>query len=96
MISLELDPQGRLIRFEAIPPARMNAGALFAPYDWNLLFSEAGLDVSKLQKADPQWNSLAASDTRAAWSGVWPGTSRPLRVEAGALRGKPVYFRAHR
>ena len=92
MISLELDPQGRLIRFEAIPPQKMNAGALFAPYDWNLLFSEAGLDVSKLQKADPQWNSLAASDTRAAWSGVWPGTSRPLRVEAGALRGKPVYF----
>jgi hypothetical protein len=45
-----------------------------------------------LQKAEPQWNSLASSDTRVAWTGVWPGTSRPLRVEAASLRGKPVFF----
>jgi serine/threonine-protein kinase len=92
MIGLELDPQGRLIRFEAIPPQKMDAGTSVASYDWNLLFSEAGLDPSKFQKSDPQWNSLAAFDTRSAWIGVWPGTSRPLKVEAGAFRGKPVYF----
>jgi serine/threonine-protein kinase len=55
-------------------------------------FSAAGLDPAQLQKAEPQWNSLASSDTRAAWTGVWPGTSRPLRVEAASLRGKPVFF----
>ena len=92
MIGLELDPQGRLTRFEAIPPQKMDVSGPRDPFDWNVLFSEAGLDQSKFQKAEPQWNSLAAADTRAAWTGVWPGTSRPLRVEAGVLRGKPVYF----
>ena len=35
---------------------------------------------------------MAAADTRAAWTGVWPGSTRPLRVEAAAWHGKPVYF----
>jgi predicted Ser/Thr protein kinase len=91
MISLTLDPQGRLLNFQAIPAQKMDAGSTPA-YDWTPLFSEAGLDLSKFQKTDAQWNSLAAFDTRAAWTGVWPGTTRPLRVEAAALRGKPVYF----
>ncbi len=30
---------------------------------------------------------------RAAWTGQWPGTDRPLRVEAAAWHGKPVFFR---
>jgi hypothetical protein len=38
------------------------------------------------------WNWLAASDTRMAWTGKWPGTGQPLRVEAASLRGKPVGF----
>lgn len=92
MINLNLDPQGRLIEFDAIPPQKMNAGSTSAPYDWTALFSEAGLEISKFQKVDPQWNSLAASDARAAWTGVWPGTSRALRVEAASLSGKPVFF----
>src|SRR5208282_132586 len=29
---------------------------------------------------------------RAAWTGKWPGTQWPLRIEAAAWRGKPVYF----
>ena len=92
MINLNLDPQGRLIEFDAIPPQKMDAGSTSAPYDWAALFSEAGLDISKFQRVDPQWNSLAASDARAAWTGVWPGTSRVLRVEAASLSGKPVFF----
>src|SRR5246500_440140 len=91
MINLELDPQGRLITLQAIPPQKSDVGPA-TPFDWNRLFSEAGLDPAKFQKAEPQWNSLASSDTRAAWAGVWPGTSRPLRVEAGSFQGKPVYF----
>ena len=92
MIKLNLDPQGRLLEFQAIPPQKMDAASAPSSYDWAALFSEAGLDIAKFQKADPQWNSLAASDTRAAWTGVWPGTSRSLRVEAAALAGKPVFF----
>jgi len=93
MINVHLDPQGRLIHFQAIPPQKENsAAAPGAPFDWNPLFNEAGLDLTKFQKVEPQWNSLASSDSRVAWTGVWPGTTRPLRVEAASLRGKPVYF----
>src|SRR5579871_3540456 len=92
MINIHLDPQGRLIHFLAIPPQKESSAVPSGPFDWNLLFSEAGLDLTKFQKVEPQWNSLASSDTRVAWTGVWPGTTRPLRVEAASLRGKPVYF----
>ncbi len=92
MINLQLDSQGRLIYLQAIPPQKEEPAGASAAYDWNLLFSEAGLDPSKFQKAEPLWNSLASSDARAAWTGVWPGTNRPMRVEAASLQGKPVYF----
>jgi serine/threonine protein kinase len=108
MINLELDPQGRLTYFQAIPPqkeppkkeqqnaesasAAALATAQIPPFDWNILFAAAGLDATKLQPAQPTWTSLADSDTRMAWTGNWPGTTRALRVEAAAWRGKPVFF----
>lgn len=92
MVNLKLDPKGRLITFQAIPPQEFDAKSSAAPVDWGPLFAAADLDAAKLQAAQPQWNSLAAADSRAAWTGVWPGTTRPLRVEAAAWQGKPVYF----
>jgi predicted Ser/Thr protein kinase len=92
MINLELDPQGRLTYFQAIPPQKESSSAPPTAFDWNLLFAAAGLDPAQFHKADPTWNSLAASDTRMAWVGTWPGTARPLRVEAAAGNGKPVFF----
>jgi len=106
MINLELDPQGRLTFFQAIPPQRQvpqkkemkketaapQSASPAAPFEWNILFSAAGLDPSKLQPTQPTWTSLAAPDTRMAWTGTWPGTTRPLRVEAAAFQGKPVFF----
>jgi len=94
MTEVALDPEGRLVRFEAVPPQKMTEqpAAAAQPYDWTQLFALAGLDMTQFRPATPAWNSLAASDQRAAWTGLWPGTSKPLRVEAGALEGKPVYF----
>jgi hypothetical protein len=92
MINLELDPQGRLISFQAIPPQKENTAASASPYDWNKLFAEAGLNPTQFQKAEPLWNSLAATDQRAAWTGTWPGTTRPLRIEAASFASKPVFF----
>ena len=104
MINLELDPQGRLTYFQAIPPQKQPeekddpkkeiaaSSAPAVPFDWDVLFAGAGLDASTLQPAQPAWTSLAASDTRMAWTGTWPGTTRPLRVEAAAFQGKPVFF----
>jgi predicted Ser/Thr protein kinase len=97
MINVELDPQGRLTYFQAIPPQKIPAqnespNAQPVTFDWNVLFAAAGLDLAQFQKAEPAWNSLAASDTRMAWTGTWPGSARPLRVEAAAWHGKPVFF----
>jgi serine/threonine protein kinase len=92
MISVELDPQGRLTHFEAMPPQKEDAARTGAAFDWNVLFSAAGLDAAQFQKTAPLWNSLAASDVRMAWTGTWPGTTRPLRVEAASWQGKPVFF----
>ena len=92
MINLRLDPKGRLTYFEAIPPQVVTASAPTTAFDWNVLFAAAGLDPSQYQSAAPTWNSLAASDARAAWTGKWPGSSRPMRIEAAAWQGKPVFF----
>ena len=94
MIRIQLDPQGRLTRFEAIPPEVVSAPSSPAQaFNWNVLFSAAGLDPAQFQPAQPTWNSLASSDARAAWTGKWPSTERPLRIEAAAFQGKPVFFR---
>ena len=81
------------MRFAAVPPQKDTSPPVSEPYDWKPLFTLAGLDVSQFKPAEPIWNSLGASDQRAAWMGVWPGTSIPLRVEAAAWHGKPVFFR---
>jgi hypothetical protein len=80
------------VYFQAIPPQQDTTVSQPAAPDWNALFSSAELDPSKFQPTPPQWNALGGADVRAAWTGVWPGTTRPLRVEAAAWRGKPVFF----
>ena len=93
MVGLKLDPQGRLLSFQAMPPQRVDeSGPPAATVDWTALFSAAGLDQSQFTTTTPQWNSLSASDVRAAWTGIWPGSDRPLRIEAAAWRGKPDFF----
>ena len=94
MTAVSLDPEGKLVRFTAIPPQKENERppASLPPYNWNQLFALAGLDMTQFHSTQPIWNSLGNSDQRAAWTGVWPGTSMPLRVEAAAFQGKPVFF----
>jgi hypothetical protein len=92
MTQVELDHRGRLTFFETIPPQREDTPTHAAPVDWKPLFVLAGLDPSKLQMTEPLWNWLAGSDTRAAWTGQWPESGRPLRIEAAALGGRPVGF----
>ncbi len=92
MVNLRLDAEGRLISFQAIPPQREDPLKEVPVADWNALFAAAGLDSAQLQSDPPRWAWLAASDTRVAWIGKWPGTERPLRVEAASWRGKPVAF----
>jgi serine/threonine protein kinase len=92
MIQVNVDHQGRLTFFEAIPPQRSSSPMAAAAVDWAPLFRLAALDQSTLQPAEPVWTFLAASDTRAAWTGTWPDSGRPLRVEAAGFGGRPVAF----
>jgi serine/threonine-protein kinase len=92
MVDLRTDPEGRLIFFQVIPPELDDHLPGATTLDWAPLFAAADLDPSQLQVAEPEWSSLADSDIRAAWTGKWTGTDRPLRVEAAGWHGKPVFF----
>jgi serine/threonine-protein kinase len=93
MVSVRLDHAGRLRFLEAIPQQRQEPAAGSSNVaDWEPLLKLAGLDAAHLQPAEPLWTFLTTSDTRVAWTGTWPESKLPLRVEAAALRGKPVGF----
>lgn len=90
---VRLDTLGRLIRFSAVLPSIDESFRPSPQPDWAALFSAAGLDPTRFAPTEPKWMPQAACDTRAAWAGVFPERPEiPLRVEAAAWRGKPVYF----
>ena len=93
MINVRLDSSGRLQSFQAMPPEREEQVPSKEEVDWHPLFAAAGLNESDFQPAKATWNGLAAADTRAAWDGSWPGSHRPMHIEAAALHGQPVLFR---
>src|SRR5882757_4196969 len=65
MVHVELDPQGRLIHFQAIAPeVESSAAATSVPLDWSALFTAAGLEQSQFQSAQPVWTTLSGGDTR--------------------------------
>jgi Protein kinase domain len=91
MINVMLDTNGRLVDFFSFPPVIDAAPA--ASFDWAALFAAAELDMADFKPAESQWAPPVAYDQRAAWEGVFPEQPQiPLRIEAAAYRGKPVYF----
>jgi Protein kinase domain len=94
MITMKLDPEGRLTYLEAMPPQEQAADGSpqTAAPDWSPLFAAAAIDPAQLHSVVPTWTTLASTDVRAAWDGSWPGGGRSLHVEAGAWKGKPVFF----
>jgi serine/threonine-protein kinase len=92
---VSLDPKGRLVEFEAIPPQveERPAAAPSAP-DWARVFAATGLDPSRFAPTDPTWMPLAMADARAAWTGTRASApDAPLRLEAAAWRGSIVFAR---
>jgi hypothetical protein len=95
MAGVHLDPNGRLLRLYAIPPPR--SGAPPTPDDpgWFRWFDPKtlGFDLEELRPARPDWTPPCACDQQAAWTRVLPDRPDvPVRVEAAAYRGRPVYF----
>ena len=93
MTLVRLNPLGRLTHLIAVPPqVEKPAGAASSP-DWAPLFSAAGLDMSQWPPTQPMWTPPVDSDARAAWTGsLAERPNIPMRIEAAAYRGKPVYF----
>src|SRR6266853_645643 len=77
MVQLNLDHNARVIYLEAMPSQIESAPAAAVPLNWGPLLELAGLDAAALKPAEPQWTWLATSDTRVAWTGTWPGSTRP-------------------
>jgi len=99
MSSLTLDRTGRLVSLLAVPaqieasPGTSAAATSPSAADWQPLFAEAGLPIAQFSPVEPQWIPPVFSDARAAWQGAYPDRPDvPIRVEAAALSGKPVYF----
>ncbi len=93
MVGLNLDPQGRLIEFSAVPPQVEESPVPPRPADWTALLTAAGLDMTRFAPAEPHWIPLVSFDARAAWTGSYAHAPEiPLRIEAASWRGRPVNF----
>jgi hypothetical protein len=95
MAGVQLDPNGRLLRLYAIPPRQSQAPPTPAEPDWVRWFDPQtlGFALTDLEPARPEWAPPCACDRQAAWTGALPDRpNRPVRVEAAAYRGHPVYF----
>jgi predicted Ser/Thr protein kinase len=94
MTTVLLDPRGHLLSLDVVPPQVDASPPSLAPIDWKPLFAAAGLDPGRFKETTPTWTPLFAVDARAAWTGTvaaQPGVQ--FRVEAGAWRGRPVFFK---
>ena len=92
-VYLTIGLQGRLLRFAATPQFVEHSTDPAPEIDWSVVFDAAGLDMEKFEPIPPTIQPAAFGDVRAAWKGVLPHRSDlPVRVEAAALRGRPVFF----
>jgi hypothetical protein len=93
MIRLELDQSARLMSFTRVPPLRVAPPDSAQRVDWAVFFALAQLDSTAFRAAEPLYRPPIAANQRRAWEGHYPGSPRvPVRVEAAAWNGTPVYF----
>jgi hypothetical protein len=93
MTEVVMSARGQLTGFTAVPTQVQAEGKRGGVPDWGPLFAAAGLDPRQLQPVEPRWAAPVDSDYKAAWQGEYPGeTELPIRVEAAAYRGRPVWF----
>lgn len=91
-VTLLTDPAGRLTELHVVPPQVESPGDRPTPTDWPGLLRAAGLSIGNFTEVPPEWVPRAFADERRAWTGTHPDAGLPVRVEAGAYRGKPVHF----
>jgi serine/threonine-protein kinase len=92
MTKVILDVRGRLLEFQAVPP-QVKEKSPPRETDWTPLFTEAGLDVRNYRQTESSWTAPVFADASASWEGAHVDHADiPVRIEAAAFQGKPVYF----
>jgi predicted Ser/Thr protein kinase len=93
MTKVITDVRGRLLEFQAVPPQVKDKQTPTGEIDWATLFTEAGLDIRGFRPAESNWTSPVFADAEFAWEGAHVDHAEiPVRIEAAAYQGKPVYF----
>jgi serine/threonine-protein kinase len=93
MVRVRLDPEGRLIRLDAVPPQVPDPDSGSWGVDWPRLFGAAGLDLATFTETEPEWIPSDYCDELRAWRGYHPEQPGvPIRVDGGSFRGRPVHF----
>ncbi len=93
MTKVILDVRGRLLEFQAVPPQVKEKTAQTSELDWATLFTEAGLDIRNYRQTESNWTPPFFADANLSWEGPHVDHADiPVRIEAAAYRGKPVYF----
>ena len=90
MLSITLDGNGELRSLFIVPPRLESGPPASGTPDWEPLFRNAGLDISRFQPAQPRLVPPFASDARLAWEGENGGYK--LHVDAASFHGSPVMF----
>ena len=92
-IRLRLDPIGRLVWLDAVPPEVLGETSIDQVV-WELLFNAAGLDLATFVEVEPTWLPPRGFDRQRAWTGVYPDAPTvAIRVEAASHGGRPIAFR---
>jgi hypothetical protein len=93
MTQTQVDLQGRLLYFRAVPPQLEDSPQTQGQPAWSTLFAEAGLDASKFNETVSLRTPPHESDARATWDGMMPGPLNiPIQIDAAAFHGKFIYF----
>jgi hypothetical protein len=93
MTKVVLDVRGRLLEFQAVPPQVKDKTAQTSEVDWATLFAEAGLDIRNYRQTESTWTPPFFADANVSWEGTHVDHAEiPVRIEAAAYQGKPVYF----
>jgi hypothetical protein len=93
MVSVDLDTEGRLLRFEAVPLPGSSSLAPVGRFDPSALFAAAGLEQKMFASAPPGQTPTVPYGHAEVWTeAADPKISVLLRVVAASFEGRPVFF----
>ena len=91
MIEARINTLGELRRFDAVP-TQVPAIPDPQPIDAALIARATGIDVTKMEEAEPKFAPVYAFDWQKAWKGKHPRLDLDIQVEIAAWHGKLTHL----